>query len=793
MKYTLIILLNLLCLHVYGQKSIQTENYEVLFDNNGRIVSYVDKTKGKNTEVSFRSDKYAGFSFEGIDLSYNPRTGRYEYFSPKDSIFYYIHYKDEQGILSVKTSVENLSHSAYIPETGIKILIGLNTYQEKYPDWNDTFFPTMLRCERTHFSSYFMTPNGNILSISSPDPVASWQHEYESNYTEVKGKKITHGLHRIFTSSVYLLHCLPLPQRHPQNLFSLSPRAKKEATFFIQSVNSLEEVNSALYNDTKAPTFSADLYTQPEGKKFTGELLVKDLIKAEVRTPRGEVDALDIKAVSKDSYSWEYLPYAGVGEYTVTALNSLGKFTEMKLYVRPSCSFYLNYARKEALRSRPTTTHHGECFIPLYTYSLAKKYTPSALEDKRAEEIGDSVFAVLYDKEAGEMRNGKFRIQDAAIMAGALADKYQITHDEKYLQYASSLANWLIDTCQREDGGFYNNAYNVHYTCVAYMAKSIMEVADEEKKLAAKSSFWKKNYEKHRDATLKAIDDLEHRGDNIGTEGQMTFEDGMISCSTTQLALAALKTPSKTKKEAYLKQAIALNKKHRCLTQKLIPDARMNGATLRFWEYQYTVNLMHNAMNSPCGWSAWKYYGSWYLYLLTGEYEYMREVLNGLGSSMQLLDAKTKELHFGFMPDPYIDAEQFTETPKGSRIPVLNRVVLGEQYIPQISSWHFADPYAWRPTKFGIDNFVHEVYKCMVEVLMDNAYIIENENGELQGINCSITPKGNTFVVNYSSPHIKNLHINLKKQYVFEVNGKQYEGYGLKWMIGYPDDLLPYE
>ncbi len=46
---------------------------------------------------------------------------------------------------------------------------------------------------------------------------------------------------------------------------------------------------------------------------------------------------------------------------------------------------------------------------------------------------------------------------------------------------------------------------------------------------------------------------------------------------------------------------------HRCLEQLLIPDARMNGATLRFWEAQYDVLIggSLNMMNSPHGWTAW--------------------------------------------------------------------------------------------------------------------------------------------------------------------------------------------
>ena len=376
-------------------------------------------------------------------------------------------------------------------------------------------------------------------------------------------------------------------------------------------------------------------------------------------------------------------------------------------------------------------------------------------------------------------------------MAGVLADRYQVTKNEIDIRYASALVDHLITT-QDEKGGYCRLGTKVHYTSVIYIAKSIMEVMNEEKKLAKYSNEWARIYQRHLSSVTKAIDDLARRGDDVQTEGQMTFEDGMISCSATQLALAALKTNDVKRRELYLKQAIALNKKHWCLTQSLIPDSRMNGATLRFWEYQYTINFMKCAMNSPCGWSAWKLYGSWYLYLLTGEYKYMREVVTGLGSDMQLLDAHTGELRFSFVADPYIDGYQFTETPKGSRKPVLNRVVVGEDYMPQISNWHYADFSAWRDNLFGIDNFVHEVFKCMCEIFMENAYIIETDLGILKGINCSLEKDDSNpkkFIVRLKGSQIKNLHINLKKTYQLEVEGQSYNAAGMQWLIGYPDDL----
>lgn len=772
----------------YSQGIVETSSYKVKINDKGIIEYYINKNNDVCIDtVQFRKDKYSGFAFDGVELV--PQADKENVFiGNKDGIEYSLKYCDDNGKLLVIASVENKLDRMFIPKEGVKLYCGIDTYMDKFPRWNDIYFPTMVRGEKTHLTSYFMTPKGNIMVVASPDAVASWQHEYECQPMNIKGRKITHGLHRIYTSSFYLLHRLPLPERHPQDVYALETGEKKTVKFYMTHADSLDDVPEVLFNLTKAPILSAELYTLPMNETFNGSIITNEPQYIEIRTPRNEVDTLKLDKIGGNVYKWSYLPYSGIGEYTVTCTDKAGKMSEMKLYVRPGFEFYLDNARKEALRSKPTTTHHAECFYPLYSYFLGRKFIPDAEADARTEAVYDSVFSILYDKEKGEMRNGKWRIQDAATMAGILADRYNVTRNEKDLEYAASLADYLIK-CQKKDGGYYNPASKVHYTSVIYIAKSIMEVMNEEKKLAEHSRKWKKIYNIHKTSVIKAMDDLASRGDNVETEGQMTFEDGMISCSVTQLGLAALKTTDEKKRQKYVEQAINLNKKHLCLTQSLIPDSRMNGATLRFWEFQYTVNLMHNGMNSPCGWSAWKYYGSWYLYLLTGDYSYMKEVVNGLGSCMQLLDYNTGELRFGFLPDPYIDSYQFMEIPVGSRKPQLNRVILGEQYISQISSWHYADPYAWRKTKFGIDNFAHEVYKCMVEVFMENAYIVETESGVLKGINCHITVNGNRVNVKYDNELVKNLHVNLKGNYEIKVDKKYYLASGLKWLVGYPDDL----
>ena len=770
---------------------IETPQYKVELSDKGTITQYIRKNKPVNDTVSFRSDVWAGFAFEGVKLQPSA-TGENTFTSTVDGIDYSISYKDDHGMLMVETAVKNTTGKMFIPHRGVKVITGVNTCMTKYPQWNNIYFPTMLRCERTHMNSYFASPNGKILTITSPDPIASWSNEYQySGFMNVRKRKIREGMHRINTSSFYLLHCLPLPLRHPQNLFALAPGKEKRARFFIQMADNKQQIQKIFASTTHAPVLSADLYTLPVGETFRGEIMSSGLQSLVIRTPRHEVDTLHLTSVADQIYQWNYTPFSGTGEYTVTAVSHEGKISEMKLYVRPDFDFYLAHARKEGLRSKPTHHHAAENFMPFFSYFLSRRYIPSAAEDQRAEIVYDSIFTKLYDPVKGEMRRGKWRIQDFAYMAGALTDRYQITHDIADLEHAASLVEYLIKY-QKEEGSYCRPDTRTHYTSVTYIAKSVMEVMNEEKKLAQTSKKWAKTYQRHKASLIRAIDDLSRRGDNVDTEGQLTFEDGMISCSATQLALAALKTNNAKKAKEYMDQAINLNRKHWCLTQSMIPDSRMNGATLRFWEYQYTINYMTNALNSPCGWSAWKFYGSWYLYLLTGNYGYLREVINGLGSCMQLLDAKSGELRFSFVSDPYVEGYQFTETPIGSEWPDLHKVIVGEQYMSQSSNWHHDKYNAWRTNIYGVDNFVHETFKCMCEVFMENAYIIEKEPGVFQSINCTLTtnPTTNALIVTPSSSHIQNLHVNLQGTYNIEFRNKLIgKAAGLQWIVGYPDDL----
>ncbi|TKG89236.1 hypothetical protein EYV94_25935 [Puteibacter caeruleilacunae] len=793
MKLRIVIVLTLLVVfgrnNVFGQYTLKSPTWQVQINEQGQIVEY--KTKGNKNAIAFRNDKHAGPSFEGVELSVEDRNALI-FSGQKGTLKYHLQYKNDDADLQIVASIKNEGRERYDVKYE-RLILGVDTYMNKYPEWNNKFFPTMLRAEKTHFGGYFMSPLGRVLAFASPDPIASWNYEYHNHRPYKNYKNAYVAGHRIYTVSLDLLHCLPLPDRHPQHMNELLPGEEHTVRLYLKELGGLDEYNDFISSITNAPAIELDLYTVAENEMICGKIVSESKPQVKVYGPKNVVKQIDPVQRENGVYDLKFKMDRGIGQYKIIASNEEGQVSEAIAFCREPWSWYLDRARNESLKCKPTSTHHAECFYPFYSYFLARKHLPNKEVDKQAEEIFQKLFFELFDPETKEMRDGKFRIQDAATMIGVLADRYQVTNDITDMENAAGLVEFLMRK-QREDGGFYSG-HNVHYTSVIYLAKSIMEYLTEAKVLASQFPEWKTRYNRHLEAVQKALDDLAKRGDNVETEGQMTFEDGMISCSASQLALGALRSDDEDVRNKYRDASLMLTDKHRCLTYLKMPDSRMVGATLRFWEAQYTINIMHGMMNSPCGWSAWKTYGIWYQYLLTGDEKFLKLAMNSLGTFMQLVNHESGKLRFSFTPDPYIETMQYLETPVGSGKAELQPVLLGESYIDMMSYWHRYPHPTWRQ-KWGIDNFVHEVFKCMEEVALTNAYIVEQPDGTFNTYNCELINEGGTLTVKANEELVDKLHVNLRNTYNIDFYAKTSASYkevtGVKWVGLVPDDIKVY-
>ena len=186
---------------------------------------------------------------------------------------------------------------------------------------------------------------------------------------------------------------------------------------------------------------------------------------------------------------------------------------------------------------------------------------------------------------------------------------------------------------------------------------------------------------------------------------------------------------------------------------------------MRYWEAQYDVQMLPNMFNSPHGWSGWRGYATYYAYLLTGDERWLIETYNAMGAFSNLIDYKTGDLRWAFVVDPYLKVKQACSADTrvtedslsfGNPHPELydtRSFVIGEQYVNMISDWQTVNTQ---------DNDVHELFKCIGESMLVNAFIVEREDGSVVGYNCKVKREGDTLEVVVDEKQIVNLHCNLK-------------------------------
>ena len=569
----------------------------------------------------------------------------------------------KDGKFTYKISVKNPTAEDITPNA-VVLRLGIDTYMNRYPKWNEKLFPTTLRCEKTHFWGYFSAPNGSIVGIGCKQPIASWRNLYNiASYG--------HYGHRIYTSELCLLMNAELPQRHPH---VSTVRAGEEFHYEIVlfPCDGLSDYADQLYRAVGIPFLGLDTCTVIGDQRPV------------------------ISAVGYQDNEIRICDDGGEGEQKIIAAND--RFcSEAIFYRRKPWSYYMKNAGRQALEKPQKASTHAESWLGLFSLVLACKRYPDDNMRKKAETAFDELFHLMYDGDTKRPSIVPDRIQNTAYMLSLITDYCEsgIGDRKALLETGNVLADFLIEH-QGEDGAYYNK--RAHYTCVAYIAKSILEFAICER-METDDAVYRQRYERHYASVGRAIEDLIARGDNIGTEGEATFEDGMISCSALQIAMFALTLPEE-RRARYIEAAEKLIAQHRCLEMTLIPDARMRGSTIRFWEAQYDVVRYRNFITASHGWTAWKNYALYYLYLLTGQERYLSELYDSMGSCMKLAHG---DLNWAFCVDPTITAETFVpdqdmplyddaysyaEPKETACCPKTEVQSFGECYIPMISGWY---------------------------------------------------------------------------------------------------------
>jgi hypothetical protein len=242
--------------------------------------------------------------------------------------------------------------------------------------------------------------------------------------------------------------------------------------------------------------------------------------------------------------------------------------------------------------------------------------------------VDSDLMAVQFDKTkikertADELLGAPGRIQNTSCAMdicrmtylAAVAQTPPSPNAERFLDYAIDLAHVLLRH-QGDGGGLFDGTN--FYTSVYYPAKSLCDLADCLAATPGRASD-AASLQPHIAACLR---DLLKRGDNIGTEGQTTYEDGAIACTALQLARFARQNATSADAPKFIAAAKQIAEGHRCLEYRSL-DSLCNGASMRFWESFYGIGWS-NCLNTPHGWSSWTGAQHYELYLATKDTYYL--------------------------------------------------------------------------------------------------------------------------------------------------------------------------
>lgn len=764
----------LLSMNVAAQSTLwKSKTWECKISDKGTLEQIIFKSNKQNDTIPFFHKEtnagprfYANLGKENLTAEWIP-DGYRSYRSTIDQVECRLTYKEWKGQPAIEITLENKGNVPFQPvKAGLKL--GIDTYMDKYPDWFSKYFPTLMMNEKTHFYGYLQTPSGHTLGVVSPQPIASWSVDYNLGYQD----PAPHWFmgHRIESLNLDLMNALPLPAHNPQDLWQLKQGETKTWTIAFIDIDTPEQFEETVQKITDIPMLrmKQTVYQPKETAVF--EVLGSAPV-IRVVDDKGQSQSVSIKSKSGNVKEIScQLPLAGL--YTVTVTDG-AKQAQGVLSAHTSWQWTMEQAREGALKYHQKATSHIESWYGFYSAFIAAKHFPEKEMDEALHQRFDYLFGLLHDPVKMEPLYHASRIQNTSGTISLLVDKYEAYRDINDLTKASQLADWLINTWQREDGAYVN--HGTVYTSVIYVAKNILELVLAERELADKDIRWKEAADRHYASAKRAIDQLVTSQGDFETEGELTFEDGMISCSALQIGMLALMQKDEKERQHYTDAMLKILNSHDCLTQLRVPDARRRGGTMRYWEAQYDVQMLPNMFNSPHGWSGWRAYATYYAYLLTGEERWLQETYNAMGAFANLIDFRSGDLRWAFVVDPYLKVKQACSADThvtadslsfGNPHPELydtREFVIGEQYVNMVSDWQTVNTQ---------DNDVHEVFKCMGEAMLTNAFVVERPDGEVKGYNCQVTRRGNELKVVATESQIVNLHCNLKHPFTVFFKGK---------------------
>jgi hypothetical protein len=110
-----------------------------------------------------------------------------------------------------------------------------------------------------------------------------------------------------------------------------------------------------------------------------------------------------------------------------------------------------------------------------------------------------------------------------------------------------------------------------------------------------------------------------------------------------------------------------------------------------------------------------------------------------------------------------------------------------------ISDWYKAKPDTWVTGYWEADggccdNDVHEIFKCLEETALVNAFVIEKSDGSMIGYNCKIKITGQSIEITPSEEIVSRLNLNIKRNAIVKIHFKnkdvieEIKGGEMKWI-----------
>ena len=371
------------------------------------------------------------------------------------------------NVETLVVTIKNCRHTPFQPlKAGIEL--GIDTYMDHYPEWNDKFFPTLMMCEPRHFYGYLQSPSGRMKAVASADAVASWSLDYNLGYQD----PAPHWFmgHRVKSLRIDLLAALPLPAHHPQNLWQLLPGEERTWTLKIIDINNPDDFEATVSRECDIPMLHLDNTSSAPGGTIAFEVYGNK--------PAVTIDGAGVKLSPIAPRLWQAnYKAAKPGLYNVVVTDG-DKTAHGCINVHFPWRNTMELARKAALRYKQKATSHVESWYGFHSAFIAARYFPCDSIDRKLNERFDMIFGNLYDAN-GKPLKYEWRIQNTASTIGMLVDRYEAFGNIADLDRARNLADWMISFSQKANGAYMNGS--TVYSSVIYPAKSILELVDAEK------------------------------------------------------------------------------------------------------------------------------------------------------------------------------------------------------------------------------------------------------------------------------------------------------------------------